>query len=123
MKIKNFDDEFYVVPVIKFGGGVRSGCYIQKLNSRFELEEFIPVAIVEGEACYGIISIYACNNKKYTGIGVISDMKFGANNYHPQGAFLDVDVVSQVRLNSELSAMLEVTPTASDAKKILNCDK
>ncbi|MEA9981966.1 hypothetical protein QN374_08945, partial [Herbaspirillum sp. RTI4] len=78
-----------------------------------------------------IISIYSCNHKDDTGIGIISDMKFGANNFHPQGAFLDIDVVSQVSLNPELSSKIQVAPTASEAKKcwavinskMLRCDK
>ncbi|MQR02100.1 hypothetical protein [Glaciimonas soli] len=116
-----FKTQFFIAAVMEFGGDKPRGCYVQKLDSNYELQEFLPAASIEDQSCSAILAIYACENDKFVGVGSISQMKFGANNFHPQGAFFNINSNFEMQENKKLSEKLEVIGTVKEAKKELEC--
>ena len=121
--VSNGATNFLIAPVISTEEN-SGGCYLQYLNENHQIgARYLIEKNEDVQSCDAIIAIFGCHLPKVNGIGVMTGIRLGSNNYYEQSSFFDVSKNSELTSNPELSKKIVSVDSVAKAKRNLGCFK
>lgn len=123
IKVNTNKGSFFIVPMLS-ASPKQEGCYVQLVNSEFNLgNRYLVEKSEEAQSCDIIQAIYTCKLPNENGVGVISGIRLVADHYYSSNTFFDLNDSSELIENNKLTKLINSVKTASKARKKLGCAK